>query len=187
MVCPVCGDECGYRQIKEYYRTVRELFPVRERRIPVARFQCQGIEGHHPTFSMLPHQLVPYFQHTLESMVMALFLWRELIVDPEESSSAYRASQELSGDSPVTSWTLRLWALILRDWFQRAECELSESYDFSAVQYGDQFPDIIEELFGYFSAISRGPPRRGGAVVESVRDYGAATGRFLLGVPSQGR
>ena len=69
VVCPVCGKDCGYRQIKEYYRTVRELFPVQVGRVPVARFQCLGIPGRLPTFSMLPHQLVPYFQHTLESMV----------------------------------------------------------------------------------------------------------------------
>lgn len=190
-MCPVCGVECGYRKVAPYYREACELWPSRSGLVPVARFQCRGTAGKYPTFSMLPYQLVPYFRYTVESMVLALLMWREFWKDPQKQGTAYRVAEEVEdaayGESRVTSWRLTCWALTFRSWLRRAQAELGSGYDFSAVRFQDRLPSILDELYGYFEALSRGPPGCGEAVVACVREHGLKTRRFLFGVPSQGR
>jgi len=190
-VCPICGVACGYRRIGDYYRTVRDLVSGRIGPVPVARFQCLGIEGHKPTFSMLPHQLVPYFQYTLESMVWSLLSWRAYWKAPESSGSAYEAAERIDetqeGASGVTSWVLRTWALVFQSWLRRMQSELSEEYDFSGVPFSKGLPLVLDELHGYFEALCRGPPGDGQGVLVCVKRHAEQRGRFVLGVPSQGR
>ena len=70
-LCPACGCACGFREIEPYTRGVIELFPLYRRgRALVARFLCRAGVG---SFSLLPHQLVPYHQYTAESMVWAVW------------------------------------------------------------------------------------------------------------------
>lgn len=190
-MCPVCGGECGFREIDPYYREARELWPPRNGWVPVARFQCRGMKGKVPTFSMLPYQLAPYFRYTVESMVRALLIWCEFWKASGRPGTSYGVAVELDeaahGESRVTSWQLHFWALVFQGWLRRAQAEQSRWYDFSSVEFHDRPPSILDELYGYFEALSRGPPGRGKAVVSCVREHGRRTGRFLLGVPSQGR
>jgi len=191
VVCPVCVSKCGYRRISDYIREVRELWPFRVGWVSVSRFQCRGAPGRLPTFSMLPYQLVPYCRYTLGTMVHALLMWREFWKDPQKSGTAYEVAEKLEtaayGESGVTSWRLTCWALIFRSWLRRAQSELAREYDFSSVQFHDRLPSILDELYGYLGVLSRGPPVSWAAVAVCVREYGTRTGRFLLGVPSQGR
>jgi len=60
-------------------------------------------------------------------------------------------------------------------------------YDFTKVRFAGGFPQILDELHDYFAALSRGPPAREAGVLLSVRLHSEKTGRFVLGVPSQGR
>jgi hypothetical protein len=147
------------------------------------------MEGPKPTFSMLPYQLVPYFQYTLESMVRALLLWRGFCKDPKSTGSAYRAAEaideSLKGESEVTSWQLRTWALVFQSWLRRLQAELSEEYDFTGVRFFDGLPLALEELQGYFAALCRGPPGDGLGVLVCAKRHAEQRGRFLLGVPSQ--
>ena len=140
---------------------------------------------------MLPYQLVPYCQYTLGAMVHALLMWREYWKDPQKSGTAYAVAEKLEtaayGESEVTSWRLTCWALIFRSSLRRAHAELEREYDFSLVQFHDRLPLILNELHGYFEALSRGPPVGWSAVVACVREHSTRTRRFLLGVPSQGR
>lgn len=184
LVCPVCGVACGYREIDPYHREARELWPPRSGMVPVARFQCRGTAGKYPTFSMLPYQLVPYHRYTLSSMIQAVLLWWEYWKDPGESGTAYRAEQSLPGESRVTAWQLVCWLLSFRRWLLGAQWELVGRYDFSGVPFGES---VLEEVHGYFEALSRGPPGRGKAVVSCVREHAEGKGRFMFGVPSQGR
>jgi hypothetical protein len=190
-VCPICGEACGYRRIADYYRTVKDLVSGRSGPVPVARFQCLGMEGSKPTFSMLPYQLVPYFQHTLESMVRALELWRSYWKAPESSGSAYRAAEiideSLRGASGVTSWQLRTWALVFQSWLRRVQAELADEYDFSGVAFFEELPLVLDELHGYFGSLCRGPPGEGMGVLVCVKRHAEQRGGFVLGVPSQGR
>lgn len=183
-VCPVCGGGCGYREIEPYYREVRELWPLRSGFVPVGRFQCRGKgkAGKYPTFSMLPYQLVPYHRYTLGSMVMGMLLWAQYRRDPDERGTAYRVEQSLPGESLVTSWQLRCWQIWFHHFLCAAQAELAGLYDFSDVPFGGS---VLDEVYGYFEALSRGPPGRGEGVLSSARSYGERTGRFLLGVPSQ--
>jgi len=87
LVCPVCGAECGFREIASYEREVRELWPARDGVVSVARFQCRGAVRYR-TFSMLPYQLVPYHRYTLQSMILTVLLWREYWKDPAEPGTA---------------------------------------------------------------------------------------------------
>jgi hypothetical protein len=186
-LCPVCGEVCGYREIGSYQREARELWPVREGIVPVARFQCRGTPGSLPTFSMLPYQMLPYHRYTLRSMVMAVLLWREYWKDPEERGTAYQAEQALPGEGRVSAWQLSLWVLSIQSAFERGHSELAGRYDFSSVRYFDDLPFVLDEVFGYFEAVCRGPPGRGEGVISFVREYAKRTGRFFLGVPSQSR
>jgi hypothetical protein len=140
---------------------------------------------------MLPFQLVPYFQYTVESMVRALLTWREFWKDPGKSGTAYETAQRLDdlsyGESGMTSWRLRCWALIFQGWLRRAQGELSSVYNFSSVEFHAHLPSVLDELYGYFEALSRGPPCRVEGVVSCVRKHAEKTGRFLLGAPSQER
>ena len=67
--CPLCGKEGCYRQIKEYYRFAIELFPFKKAKVPIARLLCKTTQR---TFSLLPHQLIPYCQYTLAAMTQTL-------------------------------------------------------------------------------------------------------------------
>jgi len=136
---------------------------------------------------MLPYQLAPYHQYTMGSMVRALLLWWEFRQDPEESGTAYRTEQALSGDAGVTAWQLRCWLLCVWHGLRAAQGELASQYDFSAVRFAHDTEDRLDEVHGYFTALSRGPPVRWKAVVSAVSEYGSVTGRFLLGIPSQSR
>lgn len=168
-----------------------DLVESRVGRVSVARFQCQGIPGQWPTFSLLPYQLVPYFQYTLESMVRALLVWRSFWMRPGYSGSAYYTAEVLDeercGESGVTSWRLRFWALLFRSWLRAAQAELAREYDFATVRFAEGFPQILDELHDYFAVLSRGPPASEAGVLLSVRMHSERTGRFVLGVPSQGR
>lgn len=186
-VCPVCGGECGFREIGWYGREVRELWPQRVGTVHVARFQCRGTRGRLPTFSMLPYQLVPYHSYTLGSMILALLLWREYWKDPGEMGTGYQVEQALPVEGRVTAWQLRCWLVAFQVWLRRAQVELAGEYNFSSVRFTDLIPEMLDEVYGYFESLSRGPPGRGEAVVSCVREHAWKTGRFVFGVPSQGR
>lgn len=59
----------------EYHRFAIELFPFKKEKVPIARFLCQST---HRTFSLLPHQLIPYCQYTLAAMIQTLLRVNEL-------------------------------------------------------------------------------------------------------------
>jgi hypothetical protein len=185
-VCPVCLEVCGFHRIGTYERGGIELFPYREGTVCVARFRCGNGSG---TFSMLPYQLVPYHRYTLESMVFALLLWRELCSDEEclRAASGYEAAAALSYKSRVSSSLLYSWLIVCREGLGRRHLALCEWYDLSSIRFGDETTAILEEVYGYCVALCpRGPPRKD-ALRKAAIQYGMKSGGFLLGVPSQER
>lgn len=184
--CPICGGNCGYRELTEYYRRVIEQWPPREGMLPVARFQCRGRKTGR-TFSMLPSQLIPYHLYTVETIVKALLLWREYSHDAEFSGTSYEVEQSLSSESRVTSWLLRKWLAVILHGFLAAQGEMSQRYDFSSIRREAGTAAYLDTVYGYLASISRGPPVLMSAVMMALHIYCQMTERFLFGCPSQSR
>ena len=59
-------------RLTPYWRYAIDLFPeFKKERVPVARFLCDKRER---TFSILPSQLMPYFQYTVNAVIGTLLL-----------------------------------------------------------------------------------------------------------------
>jgi hypothetical protein len=181
-VCPLCGREGGYREITAYEREAIELFPFRRGMIPVARFVCRDGHG---TFSLLPWQLAPYHRYTIESMVLAVLLWRQVLA--EDGGGAGAAVEELPGDSDVTPWLLQHWLGVLVAGLRLAHSALREWYDLDGIRSAGDRSGLLDEVHAYAVGIGgRDPPSRSG-LREAMRRYGAAAKRPLAGRLSQER
>ena len=181
-VCPLCGGTGCWREISPYYRTVIELFPFREGSVPIARFQCWKQKR---TFSLLPYQLAPYHLYTIESMILAVFLWSEILA--EDSGGASSAVEELPGDCHVTPWLLRHWLGVVIVGLRGGHAVLLKWYDLSGIRSGESPTEKLAEVYIYSRSLgSRGPPSRLG-LRNMMRRYSRHTGRHLLGIPSQER
>lgn len=180
--CPLCGRVECWREISPYWRTAIELFPFREGMIPIARFQCRTLRR---TFSLLPHQLAPYHLYTIESMIMAVVLWSELLA--REGNGATAAVEALPGDCHVTPWLLRHWLGLVLVGFRGGHAVLCRWHDLSGLHSGERLLERLDEICDYYRSLgSRGPPSRLG-LREMVRRYSRVTGRPFLGAPSQER
>lgn len=181
-MCPLCGRPGCWREIAPYEREAIELFPFERGLVLVARFQCRALKR---TFSLLPWQLVPYHRYTLESMALAVLLWRQVFA--EDGGSAGAAVEELPGDSGVTPWLLHRWVAVLVAGLRLAHPVLRRWYDLDGIRSATDRAGLLDEAHAYLSAIGcRGPPPRGG-LGEAPRRYGAVAGRHLAGRPSQER
>jgi len=180
--CPVCGVLDCHREITAYERVVIELFPFRRARIQVPRFLCRtrGV-----TASLLPHQLAPYHQYTIESMVLALLLVFQVCA--EDGVGVLAALEELPADSGVTPWLLACWLVTVLRGFRRAHAVLAGWAMLDGLRAARGWQGRLAEVHAYCSAFSpRGPPGPAG-LRRLVRRYSATAGRHLVGRPSQDR
>jgi hypothetical protein len=150
--CPICGDRDCYRQITPYWRYAIELFPgFRKKRIPIARFLCRRNEV---TFSLLPIQLIPYFQYTVAAVIGVLFLgfkcWQM------GQRGFFGASLEVDPDSDVTPYLVFCWLKVVLRGFRRAHPVLGRFYDLSDLHTSKRSM-AWEELSGYFLALGLTP------------------------------
>ena len=181
-LCPLCGQEECYRAITPYSRGVTELFPFRDGRVLVARFQCRSLLR---TFSLLPFQLAPYSRYTIRSKVLALLLAHQIHQD--EGNGMYAAPQELPHDCLVTPYLLLVWLFQVVRALRRAHPELHVGHDLSQVRSGQDLVTQLVEVHTYVRAFSpRGPPGAR-AVDRMLRHYALRTRKFFLGTPSQDR
>ena len=68
-----------------YWHYAIELFPeFKKKRIPIARFMCRR---RRKTFSLLPTQLIPYFQYTVGAVMGTLFFGDGMLADGTEGVS----------------------------------------------------------------------------------------------------
>lgn len=135
---------------------------------------------------MLPYQLAPYHHYTIRSMVFSMLLWHEMTKDEDSSKTSFAAASELSANAGVTGWLLKRWLIMLRLALRAAQFEYHTRYDFSRVRFGQTLVERLDEIFGYFAAFSRGPPTSD-SLNDATAYFSNATGRFLLGTPSQER
>jgi len=167
-----------------YWRYAIDLFPFRKRRVPVPRFSCRCTGA---TFSLLPVHLIPYFQYTVDAVIGTLLLglrYREV-----GQQGFYGAAVEVDAESDVTPWLVACWLSVVARGLRRAHAVLADWYDLGHVRTGEEGPGAAwGELGAYWIAFARGSPPEGPRIVlVPVRRYALATGRFLIGSPSQSR
>jgi hypothetical protein len=165
-----------------YWRYAVELFPAfKKERIPVGRFFCRQRRR---TFSLLPIQLIPYFQYTVESVLGTLLLgwgyWQK------GQGGFWGASVGVDPDSLVTPWLVAFWLAVVLRGLRRGHAVLGRFYDLSGI-CTSQKTILWEEAGGYFQALGLRAQRGTDPWMPSVRHYSQATRQFLFGIPSQQR
>jgi hypothetical protein len=185
--CPICGGKDCYRRISCYRRYAIELFPeFKRKRVPIARFLCRR---HRKTFSLLPIQLIPYFQYTVGAVVGTLLLgvgcWEM------GQKGFYGAFQAVDPDSLVTPWLIACWLVMVVRGLRRSHAVLRRLYDLDGVRTSRRVESPTgawEEAAAYFAAFGWKPKiDRLSLWMDLVYHYSRATSQFLFGTPSQYR
>jgi len=177
----MCGALDCYRQITPYRRYAIDLFPdFKKEQVPIARFLCRKKRK---TFSLLPIQLIPYFQYTAAAILGTLLLaygwWQK------GQRGFFRASVEVDPDSLVTPCLIAWWLMVIVQGFRRAHHVLRQFYDLSAVHTSHE---IWEETGGYFIAFGFQPCSSWELPLSSLlHRYRVSPTKFLFGTPSQDR
>ena len=180
--CPLCGKVNCWREIAPYERNVIELFPFRKGRISIARFQCRN-QG--KTFSLLPCQLAPYHQYTVESILLALLLVGQLHHDENRGFAC--AARKLPADSNVTPWLLAFWLGVALRSLRRAHPVLAQWYDLSSIRSGERRFAQLHELCDYCKAFNSRAPPDGKRYYALMTRYAEHTQHHLVGTPSHER
>jgi len=170
-----------------YWRYAIELFPeFQKKRIPIARFICRQ---RRKTFSLLPIQLIPYFQYTVGAVVGTLFLgmgcWQT------GQKGFHGASVKVDPESLVTPWLITCWLVAAVQGLRRGHAVLRRFYNLDGIRTSGAW----EEAAAYFAAFGlsirpdHGRPKidRVPLWMDLVYRYSRRTGQFLFGTPSQYR
>ena len=167
--------------MEPYWRYAIDLYPFRKKRIPIARFLCRR-KGR--TFSLLPEQLIPYVQYTVDAVVRTILLVLEY--RRRGQRGFHGASLEVDPDSSVTPWLIACWVAVVLKGLRRAHPILRARYDLSGIRSTvarrlgrDGAGNVPHRLWGLASA---GRPE---ALVAVARSYSRQSGGFLFGTPSQ--
>lgn len=181
--CPVCGREQCYREITPYWRYAIDLFPgYSKERIPVARFLCRQSGK---TFSLLPIQMIPYFQYTAHAVIRVLLL--ALTVRETGQRGFHGAATGVDPDSGMTPWLVTCWFMTIVRGFRRAHATLIQWYDLSGARSREK-SKVCEEVSGYFSGLDwLRKVLKWDLMALAVTRYSRQTSFFLFGVPSQWR
>jgi hypothetical protein len=184
--CPICSQRDCWRRITPYQRTVIELFPYREERIQVARFQCRKTGR---TFSLLPVWLAPYHQYTIASMLLALLL--AAATEEHGIQSLFAVAEKLlEPDCRANGSLLGRWLRVCVSGLRRAHAELARWAPLGGIVSGRGDRGWLDEVSAYCQALGiRGPPNLDevSGLDELLRRHARATARFLFGATSQDR
>jgi hypothetical protein len=181
--CPICGTKDCYRPMAPYWRYAIELFPrFKKKRIPIARFICRK---RRKTFSLLPIQLIPYFQYTVGAVVGSLFLgvsyWQT------GQKGFHGASIALDPESLVTPWLVSCWLVAVIRGFGRSHAVLRRFYNLDGIRTLERAQGW-QEVADYFVAFGLAPKMDSHAsLMDAVGRFSRSTGQFLFGTPSQYR
>ena len=166
-----------------YWRYAIELFPeFKKKRIPVARFLCRK---RRKTFSLLPIQLIPYFQYTVSAVIGTLLLgmgcWQ---VGQKGFHGASVKVDEVDPDNLVTPWLIACWLVAVIQGLRRGHAALRPFYNLGGIRTSGAW----EEAAAYFAAFGLKPKiDRLPLLMDLVDRYTRKTGQFLFGTPSQYR
>lgn len=166
-----------------YWRYAIELFPeFQKKRIPIARFICRQ---RRKTFSLLPIQLIPYFQYTVSAVVGTLLLGMECWQRGQKGfHGASVKVDEVDPESLVTPWLITCWLVAVVQGLRRGHAELRHFYNLDGIHTSGAW----EEAAAYFVAFGLRPKiGRVSFLMDLLYRYSRSTGQFLLGTPSQYR
>jgi hypothetical protein len=181
--CPICGKKDCYRKITPYWRYAIELFPeFRKERIPIARFLCDKRQS---TFSLLPTQLIPYFQYTVNAVVGTLLLG--LQCRQMGQKGFHGASVAVDPESLLAPWLIACWLGVVVLGLRRAHGVLRQWYNLTEIR-SSSTTGVWEEAAGYFLCFGWLLQIRWAPPLNSlVNRYSRNTRLFLFGTPSQSR
>lgn len=166
-----------------YWRYAIELFPdFRKRRIPIARFICRQ---RRKTFSLLPIQLIPYYQYTVAAVVGTLLFgmgcWQ---MGQKGFHGASVKVDEVDPESLVTPWLITCWLVAVVQGLRRSHAVLRQFYNLDGIHT----PGPWEEVAAYFAAFGlRSKIDRLFLLMDLAYRYSRRTGQFLFGTSSQYR
>jgi len=169
-----------------YWRYAIELFPdFKKKRIPIARFICRK---RRKTFSLLPIQLIPYYQYTLGAVVRTLFLgmgcWQ---IGRKGFHGASVKVDEVDPESLVTPWLITCWLVAVIRGLRRGHTELRQFYNLDGIHTPNR-AGTWQEAAQYFAAFGlKSKVHWYPLLVDLVERYSRRTGQFLFGTPSQYR
>jgi hypothetical protein len=183
LTCPVCGKQDCYREITPYWRYAIDLFPeFKKERVPIARFLCDKRKR---TFSLLPSQLIPYFQYTVNALIGTLLLG--LQCRQMGQKGFHGASVAVDPDSLVTPWLIACWLAVVVIGLRRAHGVLRRWYPLTEIR-SSHSSAAWEEAAGYFLCFGWHLKTRWGPPLQSlVNRYSRNARLFLFGTPSQSR
>jgi len=164
-----------------YWCYAIELFPeFKKKGIQIARFICRQ---RRKTFSLLPTQLIPYFQYTVGFVVGPLFFRMECWQMGQKGfHGASVKVDEVDPGNLLTLWLITCWLVVVLRGLRRAHAVLKQFYNLD----GMRSVGLSEEAAAYFAAFSLKPQIDGLALwMGLVNRYSRTTGQFLFGTPSQ--
>ena len=181
--CPICGDRDCYEEIDPYWRYAIDLFPeFKKEQVPVARFLCQKYRS---TFSLLPIQLIPYYQYTVNAIIGTLFLG----VSCRQMGQTGFCGAEISIDpeSNVTAWLVIYWLMMVVTGLRRVHGKLIHVYDLSCIQTS-KTGILWQDFADYFVVFGIAPETKWRPRLHALLyQYSHRTKSFLFGTPSQDR
>ena len=148
----------------------------------MARFFCRGSGK---TFSLLPIQLIPYFQYTVQAVVGVLLL---ALKSWESGHRGFHgAAMRVDPDSGVTPWLVSYWVTVLLNGFRQAHATLMRWYDLSCIRSLENTGEM-EEAAGYVACLEWRAGMVSWALMQiPISRYCGLTKRFLFGAPSKRR
>jgi Domain of unknown function (DUF6431) len=181
--CPICGTPSCYRAITPYWRYAIDLFPeFKKERIPIARFVCTSRQR---TFSVLPTQLIPYRQYTVNAVISALLLG--LQCRQKGQKGFYGASIAVDPESLVTPWLIAGWLSAVVLGLRRAHGFLRGVYNLDKIHIAPA-TGPWQEAAGCLRSLGCLSQTRWGPVLQGLANrYSRRRRLFLFGSPSQCR
>lgn len=166
-----------------YWRYAIELFPeFKKKRIPIARFLCRK---RRKTFSLLPIQLIPYFQYTVGAVMGTLLLGMECWQTGQKGF--YGASGAVDPESLVTPWLITCWLIAVVRGLGRGHAVLRRLYNLDGVRTLERAQGW-QEVADYFAVFGLERKMEWRCLLmDLLCRYSRRTGQFLFGTPSQYR
>jgi hypothetical protein len=136
------------------------------------------------TFSLLPHQLIPYHQYTIDAIIGTLMSVCHFQTLGQQGY--HGACLSLDPDCLVTPYLIYTWTVLILNGFVRGYPVLQDTYPLSTM--GPVARDrLVKTICLYIKRLSDGAKPHRRCMLTAVSYYAGRTGNFLFGTPSGSR